>query len=267
VVTDPVPLLDTGAAELPDIRRHTPLASCDHEISVIIPTFNEAGNVAELIDRLQEALVGVDAQLIFVDDSTDSTATAILSARKSTSLPVRLIRRPQPTGQLAGAVIEGIAAARSRWVVVMDGDLQHPPEDIPRLLACASNDEIDLIVATRYLGDGRPVGLANRYRRLVSAACTAGVCFLFRERLRDCSDPMTGFFVLRRDAISLSSLRPSGFKVLLEILVRNELRIAEVPFSFAPRRAGASKASFRQGLRFLRQVARLRLQHPRSRRA
>jgi len=264
VIETSVPLLGTGDAELPDTRRHTPLDSCNHEISVVIPTLNEARNVAELIARLQEALVGVDAQLIFVDDSTDSTATAILFAQTTTTLPVRLIRRPQPTGQLAGAVIEGIAAARSRWVVVMDGDLQHPPEDVPRLLACASNDGIDLIVATRYLGDGPVVGLANRYRRIVSAACTAGVSFLFRERLRDCTDPMTGFFVLRRDAISISSLRPSGFKVLLEILVRNELRIAEVPFSFAPRRAGASKASFWEGLRFLGQVARLRLQHPRS---
>jgi dolichol-phosphate mannosyltransferase len=114
------------------------------------------------------------------------------------------------------------------------------------------------VVASRYLGEGSSGGLANAVRRMVSRASTSLTRAMFPIRLADCSDPMTGFFAVRREAIDLSLLQPRGFKILLEILARHRLAVAEVPFVFGRRFAGESKASVRQGLHFLRQLMALR---------
>jgi dolichol-phosphate mannosyltransferase len=156
-------------------------------------------------------------------------------------------------------VIEGISAARAPWVVVMDGDLQHPPEDVPRLMAVAGRAQHDVVAASRYCKGGATDGLSGGFRRFISSGSIRAARALFPRRLADCSDTMTGFFAVRRSALDLAGLRPRGFKVLLEILGRHQLRVAEVPFEFAERHSGTSKASLGQGLSFLTQLARLRI--------
>ncbi|MDQ1572113.1 MAG: dolichol-phosphate mannosyltransferase [Actinomycetota bacterium] len=228
------------------------------QVSVIVPTFNEAPNIQELVDRIQQSLRGRQAEIVFVDDSTDDTADAIEKAALTAELPVRVIQRTQPVGGLSGAVLEGLKASTSEWCIVMDGDLQHPPEVIPALLTSGIEQDVDVVVASRHVDGGSSAGLSGRVRHLVSNSATILTRAMFPTRLRNCSDPMTGFFAVRRASIDLNSLRPRGFKILLEVLARNPLKVAEEPFVFGVRRAGESKADFRQGLRFLIQLATLR---------
>ncbi|WP_447946433.1 glycosyltransferase [Microbacterium lacticum] len=228
------------------------------ELTVIVPTFNEGPNVAELLRRLGASLDGRDFEVLFVDDSTDDTPDIIRVVAGTASLPVRLIHRDDPVAGLGGAVLEGLRAAEARWCLVMDGDLQHPPEDIPRMLDRAAVGDVDIVVASRYVAGGTAGGLANATRTAVSRASTALTKSMFPRKLHGCTDPMTGFFLVDRDALDLDALRPRGFKILLEILARRQLRIGEVPFAFATRYAGESKATFTQGIRFLTQLAMLR---------
>lgn len=229
-----------------------------------MPTYNEAPNVAELVRRVAAALDGADggvrtdAEIIFVDDSTDDTPEVVRLVAEEAPLPVRLIHRTARTGGLGGAVVEGLRAATADACLVMDGDLQHPPEKIPELVARFAEGDVDVVVASRYAGGGTAHGLADRTRVLVSKASTAITKAMFPVRLRDVTDPMTGFFLVSRAAVDLDGLRPRGFKILLEMLVRRPFRVAEVPFDFADRHAGESKASVRQGIHFLAQLAALR---------
>ncbi|MCR2826837.1 glycosyltransferase [Microbacterium sp. zg.Y909] len=228
------------------------------DLTIIVPTYNEGPNVVELLGRIGEVMAGRDFEVLFVDDSTDDTPAVVQAAAATTSFPVRLLHRDTATDGLGGAVLEGFAAARSPWCLVMDGDLQHPPETIPSLLDRAAVGDVDVVVASRYAAGGTSKGLADATRTTVSRASNLLTKAMFPRKLAGCSDPMTGFFLLNRDAIDIRALHPRGFKILLEVLARRQLRIAEVPFNFAPRHAGASKASFTQGIRFLTQLTMLR---------
>lgn len=230
------------------------------ELSIIVPTYNEAPNVAELVGRVERVLAeaGISGELIFVDDSSDDTPDVVRAVAARSGMSVRLLHRDRPSGGLGGAVLAGFELAASDWCLVMDGDLQHPPEIIPELFARASQGDADVVLASRYVGDGRADGLSSWVRTLVSKASTLVTKAMFPVRLRDCSDPMTGFFLVNRTAIDASSLQPRGFKILLEILARRQSRIAEVPFEFAERFGGESKASVLQGVHFLVQLGMLR---------
>lgn len=227
-------------------------------VSIVVPTFNEAPNIAELVARVSAATTGVDAEIVFVDDSTDGTPDVIAAVAERSPIHLRLIHREHPVGGLSGAVIEGLNAAASDVCVVMDGDLQHPPETIPALVDRFALGDLDVVVASRYSVGGSSNGLADAHRVLVSRGSTAVVKAMFPGRLRNVSDPMTGFFLVDRRRIDPSTLHPRGFKILLEILARRKLRVAEISFDFADRHAGKSKASVRQGLHFLVQLAALR---------
>lgn len=228
------------------------------QLSIIVPTYNEAPNVAELVRRIAVATRGVDAEILFVDDSTDATPDIVREVATAAPLPVRLIHRDVATAGLGGAVVAGMQAAAFDLCLVMDGDLQHPPEDIPALLARHAAGDVDIVVASRYIGDGSAQGLADRTRVFVSKLSTLLTRAMFPIRLRGVSDPMTGFFLVDRGSVDLDGLRPRGFKILLEMLARRSLRVAEIPFRFADRFAGESKASVRQGVNFLVQLTGLR---------
>ena len=228
------------------------------QLSIIVPTYNEAPNVTELVRRVAAAAAGIDAEIIFVDDSTDATPDVVRRVAASAPLPVRVIHRAEAVGGLGGAVLEGFTQAQADACLVIDGDLQHPPERIPELWERFSRGDVDVVVASRYAGGGSAHGLADRTRVAVSKAATALTRAMFPIRLKDVSDPMTGFFVIDRRAVDQALLKPRGFKILLEILARRPLRVAEVPFDFADRHAGESKASVRQGVHFLTQLTALR---------
>src|SRR6185436_935858 len=122
-------------------------------LAVVVPTRNEADNVGRLIDELGQALEGITAEIIIVDDSDDETPRRVAEAAQTSSVRVGLIwRKPgEREGGLGGAVIAGLAATSARWVVVMDGDLQHPPALVPELLRQAENNDLDLVLASRFL--------------------------------------------------------------------------------------------------------------------
>jgi dolichol-phosphate mannosyltransferase len=230
------------------------------DTTVIVPTYNEGANVRPLVDRLSAALRGRSVEILVVDDSTDDTPQQVARAAEDADLPVRLIHREgaDRVGGLAGAVTAGIRACDSDFVVVMDGDLQHPPEMVPELRDAA--EDVDLAVASRYGGGGDSSGLSSGYRRWVSSGSTVIAQACFPRRVgRVCTDPMTGFFCFRRSAVDMARLRPRGFKILLEILARHDLRVRELPFTFGDRLAGDSKASWRNGVQFLYQMASLRM--------
>lgn len=233
------------------------------KLSVIVPTRNEAPNVRQLIGRAAEACRDMDVELVFVDDSTDTTRDVIAAAAATESISIRVIHRRVPVGGLSGAVVDGVRSSSAEFCMVMSGDLQHPPELIPALLAELEDNDTDVVVASRYgsdssLGVDACAGAAAWPRRVLSAWATRITLALFPSRLRGCTDPLAGFFGLRRSAIECSTLRPSGFKILLEILARHQLAVSEVPFSPGPRTAGKSKAGLGQGLCFLRQLGELR---------
>ncbi len=227
-------------------------------VTVIVPTFNEAPNVEALVERLGSSLEGLAAEILFVDDSTDTTPDVIRATAAASSVPIVLLHRDVPEGGLGGAVVAGLRAATNDWCVVMDGDLQHPPELIPALLESATAQDADVVVASRYVKGGSSSGLNGGIRHFVSSAATILTRAMFPRRLRDCTDPMTGFFAINTTSIELADLRPRGFKILLEVLARNPLRVTEEPFVFGERHAGESKAGLREGLRFLLQLASLR---------
>lgn len=233
-----------------------------HALTVIVPTRNESGNVAPLIARLGEALAGIDAEVLFVDDSSDTTPEQVRSTAVTASLPVRLLHRAakERVGGLGGAVLAGLRSAHGDWAVVMDGDLQHPPEVVPDLLRAGQQSGADLVVASRYVGAGSAGGLSTATRERVSGGANALARAVFPRRLADCTDPMSGFFAIRRGSVSLDRLQPHGFKILLETIARSpRLKVAEVPFSFQERHTGESKASLTEGLIFVRKLASLRV--------
>jgi dolichol-phosphate mannosyltransferase len=232
------------------------------KLTVILPTRNEKHSIELLLARLGPAVAPLGAELIFVDDSDDETPEVLAEKAMACPVPVRLLHRPPGSrkGGLGSAVITGARHARGDWVLVMDADLQHPPEAAAVLASTAMRHDVDIVVGTRYAsGRSAAGGLGSTGRVMVSSYSTGLVKDLFPSRLAMVSDPLSGLFAFRRASVDLDRLKPTGFKVLLEILVRNPVaRVAEVAYRFEPRAADDSKASLRQGVTFLRHVARLR---------
>lgn len=241
--------------------REPGLAATGADITVVIPTRNEAGNLPALVERLGAALRGSRAAIVFVDDSDDDTPGVGRDLAQTAAVPLTMIHRDgaDRVGGLGTAVLAGLRASNAPWVVVMDADLQHPPELVTELVQAGIDREADVVVASRYTAGGQRGGLGSAARVAVSSGATTLSKWAFPRRLRGCSDPMSGFFAIRRDAVDADALRPNGFKILLEILARSpRLRVTEVPFAFGERLTGRSKASWREGLRFVRQLATLR---------
>jgi dolichol-phosphate mannosyltransferase len=229
-------------------------------LSIVVPTKNELGNVAALIERLETVLPTVAMEIVFVDASKDGTAALIEERARVSERDILVLRQraERRRNGLGAAVVQGLRAARGSWVCVMDADLQHPPELIAELLEEAETHELDLVVASRYSSQNGGTGFGWA-RAMASRSTTSAARALFPRRLHDVSDPMSGFFLVRRDAVEPDALRPRGFKVLLDLLIRNpDLRTGEVSFTFGERHAGRSKANIREGLRYLSLLARLR---------
>jgi len=235
-----------------------------HEIgslTVLVPTRNERDNIEPLLERLGEVSRAVQFTVLFVDDSSDDTARVIGRLSDRAACGVQVLHRPEKrrVGGLGGAVRAGLRATRSEFVCVMDADLQHPPEVLPALLREAQRSEADVVVATRHR-DGGDVSTFSAPRRALSRGSKLVARALFPRRLRGVSDPMSGFFLVRRTAIDVAALRPCGFKILLEILLSGRrLSVSEVGFCFGERHAGDSKATLREGGRYLRRLIALRV--------
>ncbi len=225
-------------------------------IAVIVPTFNERGNPGPLVEQVTAELGRAPFRIVFADDSTDGTTREIEALARSNPA-VSLCHSPSRRG-LARAVVEVLDHVTECVVVVMDGDLQHPPTIVPALVA-ALETGADIAVASRYTSGGRELGLSGPWRRLVSRE-SSRISRILIPAARRTSDPGSGFFAFRREVLVGAVLQPVGFKLLLEILVRSgACRVVDVPYTFDRRIRAASKASALEGLRFLWHLLRLRM--------
>ncbi|MDR3466341.1 MAG: glycosyltransferase family 2 protein [Xanthobacteraceae bacterium] len=215
-------------------------AAEERQLSVIVPTFNERDNVVTLFRRLETALAGVAWEVIFVDDNSPDGTWNVVRDLAATDTRVRCLRRIGRRG-LSGACIEGILASSAPYVAVIDADLQHDETRLPVMLAPLQRGEADLVVGSRYV-DGGSADSFNRTRLGFSVAATMMAKWLLDIRI---ADPMSGFFMMRRDRFEelAPSLSVQGFKILLDIVAtaRGHLRIVEIPFVFGTRQHGESK--------------------------
>jgi dolichol-phosphate mannosyltransferase len=210
------------------------------ELSVVVPTFNERDNVPCLIDLLKTALAKFSWEVIIVDDNSPDGTAELAKRMGADDSRIRCIRRVGRRG-LAGACLEGILASQATFVAVMDGDLQHDESLLAPMLQLLDADAVNLVVATRY-GDGGSAAALSSQRAWGSRLATKLAHRLLKQKL---SDPMSGFFMLRRELVEEIAPRLStqGFKILLDIVVTagDRLRIAELPYTFRSRRHGESK--------------------------
>lgn len=210
------------------------------DLSIVVPTLNESGNVHELLRRLETVLGAISWEVIFVDDDSPDRTASVARSIGRVNLRVRCIQRIGRRG-LSSACIEGMLASAAPVIAVMDADLQHDESVLPRMLEIIQSDHADLVVGTRYARGG---GIGNWDERRAGMSRLA-TRFARRALKHDVSDPMSGYFMLRREVLDASVRRLSGigFKILLDILASAPpgLRVAEVPITFRIRSAGESK--------------------------
>ncbi len=220
-------------------------------LSLIIPTYRERDNIVPLVQRIGQALVGCDYEVIFIDDnSRDGTAELVTGL--SPQYPVRIIVRKDKRG-LASAVIDGLSHVASQIVVVMDADLQHSPEVIPALVR-EMEDGADMAIASRYARGGSCPASWGLSRRIISKGAIA-LAHLLLPATRQFSDPVSGFFAFNPQIVAGAQLNPIGYKILLEIIMEGKFqKVAEVPYIFGTRSSGESKLSSRQQMDYLKQL-------------
>ncbi len=222
--------------------------------SIVVPAYREADNLRLLAERVFAATAAADieAELIIVDDDSPD-ATAAVAADLARRFPVRLIVRRGERG-LSGAVLRGFEEAKHDLLLVLDADLQHPPEAIPAMLEPLIRDSADFTIATRYAAGARLEASWPWHRRLNSR-----VAILLARPLTPLSDPMSGFFALRRSTLRQARmLSPLGFKIALEVYVKSGCRRpVAVHIQFGTRHAGESKLGPGEIVRYLRHLVKL----------
>jgi len=212
------------------------------ELTVVIPTFNEAANVAPLIRKLDAALEGIEWQAIFVDDDSPDDTAGVVKAIAAVDSRIECLHRIGRRG-LAGAVIEGAMASAAPFVAVMDGDLQHDERLLPQMLAALRADRAELVVGSRYVGG--PAADASALGSTREAGSRFANWLGQKVLGVSITDPMSGFFMLRRDLFEAVApkLDTTGFKVLFDIVAcqAKPPRFLELPYQFRAREAGTSK--------------------------
>jgi dolichol-phosphate mannosyltransferase len=209
-------------------------------LSIIVPTFNEQGNVDELVQRIDRCLKGIAWEIVFVDDDSADGTLKVLHDASRTDPRVRYLQRIGRRG-LASAVVEGILSTSAPYIAVMDADLQHDESKLAEMLRRLETSNCDIVIGSRYVESGGTGDWSERRRR-ISDVATRLTRLVLRTTV---SDPMSGFFMLRREAFNSSVRRLSnmGYKILLDILVsaQRPLVVAEVPYVFRSRQHGESK--------------------------
>lgn len=220
------------------------------KISLIIPTYKEYANIRPLVERIHQALSSYDYEIVFVDDNSGDGTTELVTSLAD-KYPVKIFVRQNKRG-LATAVVDGLTHVAGQRVVVMDADLQHPPEVIPDLLR-ALDDKTDIAIASRYLPGGGTEGWGLT-RRIISRGAIV-LAHLFLPRSQGISEPLSGFFAFKKPVVAQAKLQPIGYKILLEILMEGEFqRVSEVPYTFQTRSRGESKLSRHQQVEYLKHI-------------
>jgi dolichol-phosphate mannosyltransferase len=233
------------AVDRQSVTRDAPL-----ELTVVIPTLNEAGNIEPLLEKLGVALAGIEWEAIFVDDGSTDGTPDLLTGIAQNDRRVRMVRRIGRRG-LSSAVVEGALASTTPIVAVIDADLQHDERILPDLYRAIANDGNELAIGTRYAGNGS-TGEWDDKRLKISRFATALASPIMKTRL---SDPMSGFFAVRRDVLldAAPGLSNVGYKILLDLVASSPrpLKLAEVGYTFGTRQSGESKLDEMVALEYL----------------
>lgn len=220
------------------------LQPATEKLALVIPTLRECESLQVLLEQVRTALgaISIPYEILIVDDnSCDGTEELVTTIGRDDPRVQLLVRRGERG--LSGAILHGWQHTDATVLGVMDADLQHPPELLPQLVAAILSGN-DLVIGSRYVRGGG-LGEWNPIRKLISAAAVWSTWPLQRPTLR-AHDPMSGFFFVRRHCVDEVMFQPTGFKLLLEILVRGRIRsVKEVPFAFGRRCAGCSKAGMK----------------------
>jgi len=228
------------------------------DFSLIIPTYNEGQNISRIVQQLTtllEQTIPSAYELIVVDDNSPDRTWEIAQQLTAQYPQLRVMRRQTERG-LSTAVIRGWQAARGEILGVIDGDLQHPPDVLLQLLQAIQS--ADLAVASRHV-EGGGVSEWSPTRRFLSRGAQVIGLLILPNVVGRVSDPMSGYFLVRRSAIAGQLLNPLGYKILLEVLARGQIQqVAEVGYVFQERKQGASKVTWRQYLDYLLHLAKLR---------
>ena len=224
------------------------------KLALTIPTLNEMENIRGLLDRVRSVLdpVGIAYEILVVDDDSSDGTGEIVSNIALGDPRIRLLVRKGERG-LSGAILHGWRHSTATILGVMDADLQHPPELLPALISSVLAGH-DLGIGSRYT-EGGGVNGWSPFRKMLSAAAVWAASPIQRTGIR-AKDPMTGFFLVRRECVDGIVFQLSGFKLLLEILARGRiLSIEEIPFAFGTRNHGSSKAHLRVGWDYVKLLA------------
>ena len=227
----------------------------ERAVSVIIPTYNERENIERAVERCRAALSDYRFEIVVVDDDSPDGTWQLVRDAYETAESVRIVRRTEESG-LATAVSRGFDEASYEYCAVIDADLQHPPEKLPALIE-PFDTGADIVIGSRHVAGG---GVENwsRFRRVVSRGAMA-ITKLVLPPTRGIADPMSGFFAIRREIIEDVALAPTGYKILLEVLMKCEYkRVVEVPYVFTERERGESNLTADEYWEFLEHVAHLR---------
>ena len=229
------------------------------QLSLIIPTYNERSNIASLIAQLTALLDGFVPnryELILVDDNSPDRTWQAAQDLTNQYPQLQVMRRQQERG-LSSAVIRGWQAAQGDILGVIDADLQHPPEVLLKLLQAILNGA-DLAVASRHI-EGGGVSDWSITRRLLSRGAQVIGLVICPAVVGRVSDPMSGYFMVRRRAIAGPLLNPLGYKILLEVIGRGHIKdIVEVGYVFQERASGTSKVTWKQYIEYLGHLTKLR---------
>ncbi len=246
--------LPAGVLQIPNIEQVDTVL-----LSLVVPTYNEASNVVPLVEKLTNLLDRIcpnDYELIIVDDDSPDQTWEIARSLLGEYPNLRVMRRTAERG-LSTAVIRGWQASRGLLLGVIDGDLQHPPEVLERLLGELVSGS-DLAVASRHVVGGG-ISEWSVFRRMTSRGAQILGLMIAPQVVGRVSDPMSGYFMVRRSAVTNQILNPQGYKILLEILGRGEIEhISEVGYVFQERQDGESKVTWRQYVEYLQHLVRLR---------
>lgn len=229
-------------------------------LSLVIPTYNESQNIEKLIKALSSLLTPVmqcNYELIVVDDDSPDRTWEVAQSLEKEYPQLRVIRRKQERG-LATAVLSGWQIALGNILGVIDGDLQHPPETILKLLEAIENG-VDLAVASRHVEAGG-VSDWSIFRRVLSRGAQILGLIILPGLISRLSDPMSGYFLVQRHAITECDLNPIGYKILIEVIARGRVRqISEVGYVFQERQTGESKVTKQNYVDYLQHLFYLRL--------
>lgn len=239
----------------------------DIRLSVILPTFNESGNVVPMVAAVRSALEpeGIAYEIIFVDDSNDDTPDIVHRLEQEDPRITLIHRSPELRTGLATAFLWGFAQAKAPYICCMDADLQHPPAYLPHMLSILERDSATMVIASRFAPGGVDRGWRELHRQIITKTFRF-VAWSIIPLSRKTTDPMTGYFMFKRSLLSEHpGLRPLGFKILLELLARiPTFKTHEIPLHFQERLSGETKASAKQAIAFVRHLVRLALSTPRS---